>query len=156
LLKITIIAIGKDKDRWVSDGAAHFEKLLGRWCRIGWKLLVSPARSVSLSPDEIRRAENDVLLKELGRGYVIALSDKGRSWTSEEFASHLEHLQVIAGGEVTFLIGGPHGLDPAALERADERLSLSPLTFSHQLVRLVLLEQLYRGFSILHGTDYHK
>jgi len=156
LLKITIIAIGKDKDAWVSDGAAHFEKLLGRWCRIHWRMLNSPVKSSSLSPDEIRRAESEPIRRELGRGHAIALTDRGRRFTSEEFATHLERLQVSAGGEILFVIGGPYGLDQSVLDRADEQLSLSPLTFSHQLVRLVLLEQLYRGFSILHGTDYHK
>ncbi len=156
MLKITIIAIGKDKDRWVSDGAAHFEKLLGRWCRIGWRVLNSPAKSASLSPDEIKRLEGELLLKEIGQRHTIALVDSGRTLDSREFAAMLEHLQVVAGGEICFVIGGPYGLDPAVLDRAHDRLSLSPLTFSHQLVRLVLLEQLYRGFSILHGTDYHK
>lgn len=156
MLKITIIAIGKDKDRWVSDGAAHFEKLLQRWCRLEWKMLSSPARSSALSPHEIRRVEGEVLRKEIAGHYSIALTDRGRAFDSREFAELLGQLQIVSGGEVCFVIGGPHGLDASVLDEAKEQLSLSPLTFSHQLVRLVLLEQLYRGFSILHGTDYHK
>jgi len=156
LLKIAVLAIGKDKDRWVTDGAAHFEKLLQRWCRLEWQVIPSPHHSTSLSPDEIKRNEARLIKKRLGTGLTVALADSGRSLDSRGFAGLLERFQTVSGGQVTFVIGGPYGLDQSILSAADDVLSLSPLTFSHQLVRLVLLEQLYRGFSILHGTDYHK
>ena len=87
---------------------------------------------------------------------LVALSDSGKSCNSVSFSRLLERWQTTSGGTVTFLIGGPFGLDTSLLESADLILSLSPLTFSHQLVRLVLFEQLYRGFTILHNTSYHK
>lgn len=96
------------------------------------------------------------MAKELGKGLVVALSDSGKKADSHEFARLLEQWQTRSNGTITFLIGGPFGLDESLLSRADVALSLSPLTFSHQLVRLVLLEQLYRAFSILSGSPYHK
>ncbi len=156
MLKIVIVAVGKDKDRWVVDGCAHFEKLLSRWCRIEWQIVAAPKGGASLSPVELRRAEASRLAARIPSGYLVALTDNGRQVDSEKFARLIENWQVVSGGTVVILIGGPHGLDPSLLDRADLRLSLSPMTLSHQLVRLVLLEQLYRGFSILHGTDYHK
>jgi 23S rRNA (pseudouridine1915-N3)-methyltransferase len=156
VLKVTILAIGKDKDRWVTDGAAHYEKLLGRWCRLEWDVVPSPRDSAGKSPDEIKKDEAQRLLARVGDGFVVALADCGRSTDSRQFARLIEQWQISSVGRVTFVIGGPYGLDESVLRRAGVVLSLSPLTFSHQLVRLVLLEQLYRGFSILHGTDYHK
>ncbi|MBU8932827.1 MAG: 23S rRNA (pseudouridine(1915)-N(3))-methyltransferase RlmH [candidate division Zixibacteria bacterium] len=150
-----IIAVGKDKDRWVSDGCAHYEKLLSRFARLEWQI-VQPAKHSSMSSKEIMKDEGERLLARLGKGSVIALGDTGDRHDSKSFAKVLEKLQISSGGSVNLVIGGAYGLDESVLSRADMILSLSPMTFSHQLVRLVLLEQLYRGFSILHGTDYHK
>lgn len=148
--------MGKDKDSWVSDGCAHFEKLLSRFAHVEWQLIKAAKHSGSLSPSEIKRDEAERLLAKLDKGTTIALGDKGDRFDSVEFAKFLEKLQISSGGTVNIVIGGAYGLSQAVLDRADKILSLSPMTFSHQLVRLVLLEQLYRGFSILHGSDYHK
>ena len=130
--------------------------MLARYARIAWTTIASPAAGASLSPDEIRQREAAALIKELGRGATVGLADCGVRYTSEEFAEFVNRLQVSGAGRVSFLIGGPYGLDETVLDRCNHVVSLSPLTFSHQLVRLVLLEQLYRGFSILHGSGYHK
>ena len=156
MLKIRIIAIGKHKDRWVEEGCAHFEKLLSRFAKVEWKILASSKESSSLTPAEIRKREAKLLEKEWGRGAHIALADKGEHKDTPAFAKMLETMQVKSGGALNLIIGGAFGLDDSILDKADHVLSLSPLTFSHQLVRLVLLEQLYRAFSILHGMDYHK
>jgi 23S rRNA (pseudouridine1915-N3)-methyltransferase len=156
MLKIQIVAIGKDKDQWVTDGVAHYTKLLSRYCRLTSLAVPSPKQSKSLSPVEIKRLEAERLRPYLEQGLSIALTDRGKAFDSPAFAELLSKLQTTSGGRVTILIGGPYGLDEAILEQAPHRVSLSPLTFSHQLVRLVLLEQLYRGFSILSNTDYHK
>jgi 23S rRNA (pseudouridine1915-N3)-methyltransferase len=156
LLKIRIIAVGKDKDRWLSEGCGHFAKLLSRFAVVEWKIIAAPKATSSLPATDIKRREGDALLKEFGKGFCVALADKGEPLDSEAFARRLEAFQTRSGGVLSFLIGGPWGLDDRVLRRADAVISLSPLTFSHQLVRLVLLEQLYRAFSILHGTDYHK
>lgn len=156
MLNITILAIGKDKDRWVTEAVAHYEKLLSKYCRLTWRVLPSLKNAASRSPEEIRRAEAARLTEALGPGFVAALADNGRSFDSPGFAKLLQRWHNSSGGHVTLIIGGPYGLHESILTRADLILSLSPLTFSHQLVRPILLEQLFRGFSILHHTDYHK
>lgn len=156
MLRISIVAVGKNKDRWVDEGCAHFEKLLSRYAGVTWKIVRPVKETPSLSAGEIKKREGRLIEKALGKEVHIALTDSGRTADSRAFAKMIEKLQVTGGGTITFIIGGPHGLDEAVLKQSDQVLSLSPLTFSHQLVRLVLLEQLYRAFSILHGTDYHK
>jgi 23S rRNA (pseudouridine1915-N3)-methyltransferase len=131
--------VGKDKDAWITDGCAHFKKLLSRYAEVSWRVL-SAEKSAS----------------GLDKGFHIALADKGTDPDSHGLARQLEKWQMRCGGCIEFIIGGAYGLDESVLDRADLVLSLSSLTFSHQLVRLVLLEQLYRAFSILHNTDYHK
>ncbi|MCK4573679.1 MAG: 23S rRNA (pseudouridine(1915)-N(3))-methyltransferase RlmH [candidate division Zixibacteria bacterium] len=155
MVKIKIIAIGKDKDRWVSEGSQHYLKLLSRWARVELDIIPSLKLSPSLSPDEIKKKEAAVLLTQMDKGVNIALTDSGRAMDSHTFARWMEKLPQTAG-MINFIIGGPYGLDDDILAAADKTLSLSPLTFSHQVVRLVLLEQLYRAFSILCGTNYHK
>jgi 23S rRNA (pseudouridine1915-N3)-methyltransferase len=155
VFRITVVAIGKDKDPWVSDGIAHYTTLLSRWAAV--EIVTPNARtSPSLSPAEIKRAEAAALRRYVESGVTIALSDSGRPYDSPAFASFLQQLQTTSGGRVVFLIGGPYGLDDSILSAATFVVSLSPLTFSHQIVRLILMEQLYRGLSIQHGTDYHK
>jgi 23S rRNA (pseudouridine1915-N3)-methyltransferase len=156
VLKVDIVVLGKDKDTWVSSAVAHYRKLLSRYATLELITVPSPRLSASLSPPEIQKAEATAIEKHLPPGYLIGLSDRGKARDSKAFAGHLDTLQTKSRGRVVFVIGGPYGLDKALLKRCHETLSLSPLTFSHQLVRLVLLEQLYRGFSIIHGTDYHK
>jgi 23S rRNA (pseudouridine1915-N3)-methyltransferase len=156
MLKIRIIAIGDHKDKWVTAGCEHFVKMLKRYAAVEFKPIPSPKGSASLSPVEIKKAEAVVLLKECTKGIIIALADSGREYDSHQWANALVKWQTASGGVITFLIGGPYGLHTNVLEQADVVLSLSKLTFSHQIVRPVLLEQLYRAFSILHGTDYHK
>jgi len=156
MLKIQIVALGRDKDQWVTDGQAHYTRLLARFCKLTLTTLPSPRVSKSLSPPEIQRREAEKLRPFLANGTTIALTDRGQTYDSPAFARFLSKLEVQSGGRVSILIGGPHGLDKTIEKAATHRLSLSPLTFSHQVVRLVLLEQLYRGFSILHNTDYHK
>jgi 23S rRNA (pseudouridine1915-N3)-methyltransferase len=154
--KIRIIAPGRDKDAWVSDGCAHYTKLLSRWVRLDWRIINNNKIPSSLSPAEIMKAEAELITGELPSRGLIGLSDKGNKYSSVDFSKQLQKWQTNFGAELTFLIGGTYGIDQTLLDRADGLLSLSPLTFSHQLVRMVLAEQLYRGYSILNGTDYHK
>ena len=155
MLKIKVVGIGKDKESWVTDACAHYSKLLGRFAVIEWVLIPSLKLSSSLSRTEIKKKEAKTILKEIKKGLVVALTDHGSAYDSIGFSEFLESC-MSQNSTVYFLIGGPYGLDQSVVEKADFRLSLSPLTFSHQIVRLVLAEQLYRAFTILNGTDYHK
>lgn len=156
MLKIKVLGIGKDKDRWVSDACDHYVKLISRWAKVELDYVPSPKASASLTPDQIRAAESALLAERCGSGYTVALTASARQVDSHGFAELVQKWQTVSGGMVTFVVGGPHGLTPDFVKGASMALSLSPLTFSHQIVRLVLLEQLYRGFSILQGTSYHK
>ena len=156
MLKLRIVAIGKDKQSWVSDGTSHYTKLLSRYAELEIRAIADTKTTSALSPAEIKSRQTSQIEKELGKGLLVALSDKGTEYDSVAFSKLLERAQITSGGSITFLIGGPYGLDDALLKKADHVVSLSRLTFSHQVVRLVLLEQLYRAFSILAGTDYHK
>jgi 23S rRNA (pseudouridine1915-N3)-methyltransferase len=156
LLKIRILSIGDHKDKWIADGCEHYVKMLSRWASIEFVAIPSPKSSSRLSQSEIQKVESGRLLESAGKGMLVALSDSGREFESHGFSKALEKWHSTAGGTVCFLIGGPHGHHPELLAKADIVLSLSRLTFSHQLVRLVLLEQIYRAFTIINGTDYHK
>ncbi len=156
MVKIAIIAIGKDKDRFIAEGSEHYAKLLSRYASVDLRILPSPKTAASLSPPEIMAREADRLEKSINSGFLVALSERGRLVDSVEFAKLLERRLAHLSGPITFLIGGAYGLDARLIKRADLVLSLSKMTFSHQLVRLVLLEQLYRAFSILGGSPYHK
>jgi len=156
MLKIKIITIGKNKDSWIDDSIAHYEKLLKKYAKLTFENISDIKKSSSLSEKEIKNQEAIKLRKQIGSGYKIALSDKGRKFNSEQFAEYLSKLMQLSGGTVEFIIGGAYGLDKSVINDCDDIVSLSPMTMSHQLVRPVLLEQLYRGFSILSGGRYHK
>ena len=155
MLRVRIVAIGKDKDRWISEGCQHYSKLLSRYAAVETKIIPALKSTSGLSPVELKAREAERFDKAVGKDFLIALSDRGVKLDSVGLAKKIEKLQARTGS-VTFLIGGAYGLDDRLIQQADLVLSLSPLTFSHQLVRLVLLEQLYRALSILHGSSYHK
>ncbi len=156
MIKLNIVTIGKHKEAWISEAVDHYRKLLSKYAAVNLKTLPDVKASASLSPVELKKKQAVVLGKEIADGYIVALADKGRKYDSVQFSRLLEKLQTVSGGRVVFLIGGAYGLDDTLLDRADLVVSLSPLTFSHQLVRLILLEQLYRGFNLLSGGSYHK
>ena len=156
MLRIRLLSIGRDRDRWIGEGCDHYLKLLSRFAKVENQIIPTLKGSASLSPAELKAHEAERINKALGSDYLVALHDRGRKHDSPAFAKMIEKLQTNSGGRLTLLIGGAFGLDQQLLDRADLVVSLSDLTFSHQLTRLVILEQLYRGFSILAGTKYHK
>ena len=156
LLKIRIIALGKNKERWITAGVEHYLTLLSRFASVSIDIVPAPKTSSSLPPAQIRRKESALLAGKRSGGYCIALSEKGKQYDSLAFSQLIDKLQVTGGGKIEFLIGGAYGMDDQLLSEADDILSLSDLTFPHQLVRLILLEQIYRAFSILNNTSYHK
>jgi 23S rRNA (pseudouridine1915-N3)-methyltransferase len=156
VIKIEIIAIGKDKDNWVTKGIEHYTKLISRFAELNWNIIPNLKDNNSLSSIEIKRKEADLIYKKLNSNSYIALTDKGDEFDSVKFAENLDKLITTHQSRLIIVIGGAYGLDEKILNKASYKLSLSRLTFSHQLVRLVLMEQIYRAFSILNNTDYHK
>ncbi|MEW5924673.1 MAG: 23S rRNA (pseudouridine(1915)-N(3))-methyltransferase RlmH [Candidatus Zixiibacteriota bacterium] len=156
MFHINIIAVGKNKDKWVDEAMAHYLKLLKKFADISINYILDVKNSKNLSKTELISQEQILIEKNLKSEYVIALSDKGRSFNSEQFADLLSGTMQQSRGKVDFIIGGVYGLSDGFMKKCRLVLSLSPMTMSHQIIRPVLLEQLYRGFSILAGNSYHK
>lgn len=154
-MKFRIVAVGQRPPDWVAAGFADYARRMPR--ELTLTLTEIPVASRRQLPVErARRLEGERMLGELsGRDWVVALDVEGRAVATEDLANRLGSWQM-QGRDVAFLIGGPDGLDPACLARADERLSLSALTFPHGLVRIMLAEQLYRAWTLRSGHPYHR
>jgi 23S rRNA (pseudouridine1915-N3)-methyltransferase len=154
-VKFRILAVGQKPPEWVVAGFTDYARRLPR--ELALKLVeipVAPRRQLPV--ERARRQEGERILEQLSaRDWVVALDVGGGVVTTESLADKLAAWQQ-QGRDVAFLIGGPDGLDPACLERADERLSLSALTFPHGLVRVMLAEQLYRAWTLHSGHPYHR
>jgi 23S rRNA (pseudouridine1915-N3)-methyltransferase len=156
MLKITLISCGNKMPSWVNEGAFEFSKRLQDYA--SFNLIEIPLTKRGKSSDQSRILEKEAALMAAAipnGARIIALEIGGDSFSSEKLAAKLEQLQQISS-HLCFLIGGPEGLAPALLARADERWSLSQLTLPHPLVRIVLLETLYRSWSIINNHPYHK
>ena len=157
---ITVLAVGRLKEKYLAEGAAEYLKRLSVYARVEIEELKDESFSEDLSPAEVEKVkekEGARLLKRLRQDtYLIALDLRGRRYSSEEMAHVFDQLALAGKGDITFAIGGTLGLPQTVLERADLKLSFSALTFPHQLIRLVLLEQIYRWFKIARGEPYHK
>ena len=145
MIKVNFVCVGNLKEKFFEDAAAEYLKRLSRFCRAEVKEL--PEKN---SPEE----EADSILRAL-RGRVIVLAVEGRKCSSEAFAKKIADC-TDQGGEITFVIGSSEGLSDRVKDRADELLSFSDMTFPHRLMRVILLEQVYRAFMINAGAKYHK
>lgn len=159
-MKITLITVGKIKEKFYRDAIAEYEKRLGKYCKLSI-LEVSDEKT----PDNAGEAvEEQIKAKEAKRilalikedAYVVTLEIQGQKKDSCAFASQIEQLGIQGNSHIVFVIGGSLGLHPTVSGRADSRLSFSDMTFPHQLMRVILLEQIYRAYRIIHGEPYHK
>ena len=162
-MNIEIICVGKLKEKYWTDAIAEYSKRLGRFCRLTITELPEVRLADNAGPAEeaaVIKAESENILKKLeGRGngsYVIALDVLGKQKTSEELAAFISDLVLDGKSTIYFIIGGSLGLSQELLNKADHRLSFSKMTFPHQLMRVVLLEQVYRAFKINNHEKYHK
>jgi len=159
-MKITVAAVGKVKEKFYRQAIEEYAKRLGGYCSL--QILETadektPAGASAKEEEQIKVTEGEKILAALPKdAYVIALAIEGKMRSSVELAGHLEQLQVKGKGHIAFIIGGSLGLSRQVLSRADEALSFSRMTFPHQLMRVILLEQLYRSFRIIRGEPYHK
>ncbi len=158
-MKIRIVAVGKLKEKYLREGVAEYEKRLAPFASV--ELLETREEYMAENPSEAQRQET--LAKEGERllrlvpekSFLIVLDVKGKLLSSEALAKELASLALQGQSDLTFLIGGAFGLSPAVRDRADLRISFSPMTFTHQMVRLLLYEQIYRAFKINRGEKYH-
>ncbi len=159
-MKITILATGKIKEKYFEGALQEYKKRLGRYCKFEITEVADEKTPDNASPaeeDMIRAKEGERLKKYIKSGaYVIALAINGRQVSSEEFADKINKLGRNGTSDIIFIIGGSIGLDNKILEMADERLSFSKMTFPHQLMRVILSEQIYRSYRIINKEPYHK
>ncbi len=155
-MKIRLLGIGKTNEAFIEEGISHFEQRLVKYNPFETEFLQGLKKSGKLSEQEQNNQEGQLLLKQIqDQETIILLDHTGKTMNSPQFAKYIDQLLQHGGKRLTFVIGGAYGFSPALQERADGVVSLSPMTFSHQIVRLVFLEQLYRAMTILRNEPYH-
>ena len=155
MIKIKVIAIGKTKESWIKDGILHYQKLLKRYAEVQLVEIKEEKITKSRDAEDILDAESERILKHLDTTSLsVALDCKGEKLSSEKFAGWLGEKLNLGQGEFTFVLGGALGLSPRVQSACSFRLSLSVMTFTHEMSLVILLEQVYRAFSILKGTNY--
>ncbi|MBM7641884.1 23S rRNA (pseudouridine(1915)-N(3))-methyltransferase RlmH [Streptococcus loxodontisalivarius] len=159
-MKVTLITVGKLKEKYLKDGIAEYSKRLGRFAKLNHIELADEK-----TPDNASQAENQKIMEKEGqrilakiaeRSFVVVLAIEGQELSSEKFSQLIDQATVKGFSEITFIIGGSLGLAPEVKKRADIMVSFGRLTLPHQLMRLVLVEQIYRAFMIRQGSPYHK
>ena len=154
-MRITLLQTGKTRDRFIIEGVEEFRKRVVRYVPFVIETVPDLRNSRNMSTKEVQEKEGGMILKRIKAGdYLILLDERGKEFHSIGFAEHLNKLEGRVN-HVIFVIGGPYGFSEAVYSRANEKFSLSKLTFSHQLIRLLFMEQIYRSFTILKGEPYH-
>lgn len=159
-MKITVLTVGKIKEKYLRDAIVEYTKRLSRYCKLEIIEVAdekTPDNASENAEEMIRQKEAERLLKYIREdAYLITLEIGGKQLTSEEFSEKIEKLGIQGTSHIIFVIGGSIGIGKAVLEKADYALSFSKMTFPHQLMRVILLEQIYRGYRIMSGEPYHK
>ncbi len=159
-MKITILCVGKVKEKFYRDALSEFEKRLSRYCKLQIVEVAdekTPDQASEVEVAQIKEKEGERLLKSIKEdGYVICLAIDGKQLDSIELSDKINRLGVNGTSHIYFVIGGSLGLADQVLKRADYKLSFSKMTFPHQLMRVILFEQIYRSYRILNHEPYHK
>ena len=157
-MNIKIICVGKLKEKFLQEASKEYEKRLSRFCKLDI-IEIADRKNPDLSSEklclEVMAKEGEDILSKIKNEFVIALCIEGKKLCSEQFAKNIENIKDN-GGKLTFIIGGSLGLSEEVKRRADLKLSFSDMTFPHGIARVLLLEQIYRGFKIISGESYHK
>ena len=157
MIKINLVAVGKVKEKYFLGGIEEYAKRLSRFC--DFKIIELPEENYNKVDDalieSIKKKESEKILQNL-KGYIFALAIEGKKYSSQSFSEEIKKLIDLGKGEITFVIGGSYGLDDSVKAKADKLISFSDMTFPHTLFRLMFTEQLYRAFSIINGSSYHK
>ncbi|MBK5251383.1 MAG: 23S rRNA (pseudouridine(1915)-N(3))-methyltransferase RlmH [Peptostreptococcaceae bacterium] len=159
-MNITIITVGKMKEKFMRDAAGEYTKRLSKYCKLSFAEVPDKKAPENLSEKEeiqVKDKEGEEIFKKIKDAqFVIALDIQGKQLSSEEFSRKLNSLALSGKSDLAFVIGGSLGLSEAVLDRADFKLSFSKMTFPHQLMKVILLEQIYRSFRISKNEPYHK
>ena len=155
-MKVCLVMVGKTVNRHFVDLMDDYVARVKHY--IGFEVVTVPElkNTKSLSADQQRQQEGELILRQLQAGdWVVLLDEHGKEFRSVEFSKYMEQKMLSVGKRMVFVIGGPYGFSPAIYAKANERISLSKMTFSHQMVRLIFVEQLYRAMTIIKGEPYH-
>ncbi|QQE74421.1 23S rRNA (pseudouridine(1915)-N(3))-methyltransferase RlmH [Brevibacillus composti] len=159
-MQITIVSVGKLKEKYLREGIEEYAKRLSAYCRLQIVEVSDEKAPEELSASEmeqVKRKEGERILAQIKPDhYVIALAIEGQMWSSEKLSAEMDKLALHGRSQLAFVIGGSLGLSAEVLKRSDLQLSFSKMTFPHQLVRLMLVEQVYRAFRIGRGEPYHR
>ena len=159
-MKIKVVTVGKLKEKYLKDGIAEYTKRISRFAKLEMIELAdekTPDKASELENQKILETEGARILSKVGeRDFVVVLAIEGKTFSSEDFSKQLERASINGYSTLTFIIGGSLGLAPVVKNRANLSVSFGRLTLPHQLMRLVLIEQIYRAFTIQQGSPYHK
>lgn len=155
-MNITCLAIGKTKESAYVSFHQHYLQKLKHYCQINYLEIPSHKNANKLNTEQLKEEEGKIILSIIpDKAHVILLDETGKNYHSKEFAEDLKKKSLNATTELYFIIGGAYGFSSSVYHRAQEKMALSKMTFTHQMVRLIFLEQLYRAFSIIKGEKYH-
>jgi 23S rRNA (pseudouridine1915-N3)-methyltransferase len=155
-MKITFITVGKTEDAYLKDGIEKYVKRLKHYTKLEMTDIPELKNTKALTEDQQKAKEAELILKKITpNDHVILLDENGMELTSVQFANYINKRSVSSSANMIFIVGGPYGFDQSVYQRANDRISLSRMTFSHQMVRLFFVEQLYRAYSIIKGEPYH-
>ena len=155
-MKIHLWSIGKNHEPHVKLGVEDFTNRISKYFKVEWNIIATPKNAGLLSETDLKKKEGEILLTQLTKDdYLVALDERGKQMSSEALASFIQQRANESTKRIIFLIGGAYGIDETVLKRADFKWSLSQLVFPHQLVRMILAEQVYRACTILRNEKYH-
>ncbi|MCR5102607.1 MAG: 23S rRNA (pseudouridine(1915)-N(3))-methyltransferase RlmH [Butyrivibrio sp.] len=160
MTEINVVCVGRIKEKYWNDAISEYSKRLSRYCKLNI-IEVSDEKTPDNAPEaielQIKDKEGERILKKISdNAYVIALAIDGKKYTSTALSNHVKELEVRGKSNITFVIGGSLGLSSKVFERSSEKLSFSDMTYPHQMMRVILLEQIYRCYKISNGEPYHK
>ena len=155
-MKIQLVSVGKNHEAYIKEGVEDFTKRISKYYPVEWLIIAPPKNAGTLPEKEFKKEEGESILQFLKKeDYLVALDERGKQLSSEGLAQFIQARANESIKNLVFLIGGAFGMDEMVLKRCNYKWSLSQLTFPHQLVRLILAEQLYRACSILRNEKYH-
>jgi len=155
-MKLSIFITGKNNFEFISDGMKLYEERLKHFVVLNIRYFPEQKYTASTNTNQIKEKESTVIMKAIDSSdYVVLLDEKGKEYSSKSFATFIDKKQQAGSKHLVFVIGGAYGFSDELYKRANEMLSLSKMTFTHQMVRLFFLEQLYRAFTIIKGIPYH-
>jgi 23S rRNA (pseudouridine1915-N3)-methyltransferase len=155
-MKITFITVGKTEDAYLKEGIEKYVKRLKHYTKLEMAEIPELKNTKALTEEQQKVKEAELILKKITPlDHVILLDENGTEFTSVQFANYINKRSVTSSANLVFIVGGPYGFDQSVYQRANDKISLSRMTFSHQMVRLFFTEQLYRAFSIIKGEPYH-